>query len=197
MVKWITIVTGTRKFYIDGEFLVIFTQTGVLCGNISYGGVVEQLINLYDKLIDLNRFGVPQNAEKVYKQLDIFAKIAFIYSQSMICMAVASPILDYSRCLKRKNNEYSICGATNTWAPFDITVFPYRHFIYFLTGFSYLILYSAILSITFFAGICTRYLILRLEYTKFLFHKAKDETNHLKRKQIIYEAIEYHCRILE
>lgn len=184
-------VSGT--FLLDGDFLLIFSLVGLLSGGLSFGGTVKQFLVIYKSLLDLNRFGVPENFNKFNETTDFYSKFSFVYSQFIIILAVASPIFEYNTCLKRKND---ICGVVNTWAPFDITASHYRPIMYLITLFTYYVVFSTILSITFFSAILSRYLIFRLSYVKVLLRKTYDAHDYEEKRQNLFRAIEYHHEIL-
>lgn len=157
---------------------------------------MEEFITFYDSLVELDRFGVSEDFDDFNRITDFYSKLSFAYTQFSIILAVLSPIVEYKSCLKRKNEYYKICGVVNTWAPFDITIFPYKQIIYLAAGYTYYALFSAILSITFFSAILSRYLIFRLSYVKVLLRKTDNEHDIKKKKQNLLHAIEYHFEIL-
>lgn len=138
-------ILGTGEFLIDGDFLTFFCQSGILFGLLGYSGFVHKIPKIYKSILDLDNFGIPDNLKEFDNRMNYYAKGAFLYSQITILMNTIAPIFEYKNCIKRENNYLKICGVRNTWAPFDITVFPYKQIIFLASTYTGIFSYSSIL----------------------------------------------------
>lgn len=187
---------GTGEFDLDGNFLLIFTQIGVLYGVLAFAGLVEEFIEIYNSILKLDSYGVPENYDQFNKKLNILSKISLCYSQIIVYGAVFSPIMEYNTCKKRTKSYYNICGVINTWAPFDITIFPYKQITYLVQIYNFTFTYLSVLSITFFSVMFARYLLSRLQYARKLLNETNGNLSYGVRKMKLLKAIAYHQQIL-
>lgn len=187
---------GTGEFDLDGIFLLIFTQIGILGAVLAFAELVEKFIIIYKSILQLNNYGVPEDYDQFNKELNFHSKLSFWYSIITVYGAILSPILEYNACMKKKKSHYDICGVLNTWAPFDITIFPYKQITYLAQTYNFTFTYLPVLSLSFFSAMFGRFLLYRLKYVRKLLSETNGNLSYGERKMKLFKAIAYHQELL-
>lgn len=166
----------------------------MLYSGFAFSYIVEKIMDFYDATFELDSYGIPANFPEIKEKIDFYSKIFVVGLEFSIFLGLTSPLLEYDNCIA-KNNEYFTCGVANTWAPFNITVFPYREIVYVVNAYTQYSFYSEVCSLNIFAACFSIYLTFRLEYAVVLFKRVNSERNSINKRYLLFEAIEYHQKI--
>ena len=177
------------------DLVILIGEVGVFYFNATYVRYEEPIAKIFTHLSNFNKFGKPPNFAQRNKKLMFWSRLYKTYIDAALVSIYLEPFIKLKSCerenLKRKFKE--ICGlVVATWAPFDISVFPFKQILYVWQVYTLMFTLKGAALISFSIMESMEHLVVRIQHLKTMLLETVETEDAKLRVERLLKCVEYH-----